>query len=221
MMADINLVPREVFLQRRGRRLTWVAIAVVLLMLLVLATAYLVRMGSIADLEERRDQLAGQVTNRELLIAELQDVDALDQRRQAGNEVLAYAMVDEPDATAILVDLSEQMPVEAGVLDLTMQFEQFEDLTDLPEGEQEAIGTIQLQVVTTEYYSPGVRAVLSAMTATERYTGSYFGTASLRNPEDLPDVVDIDGFAWLTAETFTNRYEDGLPEAERPEGAPW
>ena len=116
---QINLLPPEIRQRQRARRLTFVAVAVGVVVLLIVGGVYLLQSMRI---EEAREQLAAQEARNAQLraeIAQLENIRALQLELQQARQLVAELLANEVRWSGVLRDISLVIPGQAWLTGLT------------------------------------------------------------------------------------------------------
>lgn len=207
--ARVNLLPGEVEDRNRRRRMLLMAGAAGLVLAVLLGAGWVYQMGRIDDAEAR---LAAQQQELQRLQAErarLQEFQALEQRREAADEVIAAALDGEVSFAGVLQDLAAVMPSDAQLdsLDVTLTPEAESGLGDRPA----VLGRLTLTGKSLDSHAPGLERLLLELEKVASLSDLFFSTSTIEE-DAAGDVVGFTVEADLGPEARTRRYGGGLPE---------
>lgn len=217
MSASVNLLPPEIEVRRRTRRLAVLTAGGVGIYVAALGLLYALKLGDVRQAEQARDQAGQQVAALQADLAQLQQFQTLNDELIARNSLLAGAMDTEVSFARTLNDLALSFPATASLRTLQLQLQQTGPVGAAPAAEPgavnlgDAIGTLTFEGYSIERYAPGVESVLLELGGVRSFFNSYLSGAGRESIEETP-VVNFSGTVQLDAQAYTQRYENGLPE---------
>ena len=231
-IAQVNLLPADVLIERRQRRVASIAVGVLIAYLGALGLIYGLKVGAVNDARAARDQTEREVALVRAEVESLREyqrlIDTLDNRET----LLASAMEGQLSWARILGDLALSFDPDASLLTVVGASTAPEaDVaaatgTTTPTGsavsEVEAggidVGDPVAQIQFTGYSIEeltGVQDVLNRFDDADGFFDSYLTTAAEEARGDS-EVTNFVGRVWLDNYAYTHRYDDGLPEESVP-----
>lgn len=208
MNTRVNLLPREIEERNERRReLAGLGLAGVVLLAL-LAGAYIWQRAQVADAQAVLDETQAEVSAREAELATLEEFQELQQRSAAAEDLLAAALGEEVSFAGILQDVAAVFPPDSDLSSLSFQL-----VTE--DGAQEDLGAVRLSIGdvtlvgrTVSGHAPGVERLLLELAKVAAFDNIFFSQATTDNQGATAFTVELD----LGEEARTQRYVDGLPE---------
>lgn len=206
--ARVNLLPGEIEDRNRRRRMLLVAAAAGLVLAVLLGAGWVYQMGRVDDAEAR---LAAQEQTLQQLQTErarLQEFQALQQRREAADEVITTALAGEVSFAGVLQDLAAVMPSDAQLdsLDLTLTPEAESGLGD----RSAVLGRLTLTGKSLDSHAPGLERLLLELEKVASLSDLFFSASTIEE-DAVGEVVGFTVEADLGPEARTRRYGGGLP----------
>jgi hypothetical protein len=214
MTVQVNLLPQELAQRERSRQITALAVGLVILWVALLGGLYALKLGELGDAETARDDVQAEVARLEAEVAQLQQYRELADELEARNVLLAEAMATEISYARVLNDLSLSFPASSSMR--TLDANTVDPDSAAPGATiGAAVATLTFDGYSVERYAPGVETVLVEFGKVPVFFNPYLSTAGTEAIGNT-DVIGFNGFVQLGPEAFTRRYENGLPEGERP-----
>jgi len=215
--ASVNLLPREIEVRRRSRRLAALTAGGVGIYVAVLGLLYALKLGDVRQAEQDRDEAQQEVAALQADVAQLQQFQTLNDELLARNTLLAAAMDTEISFARTLNDLALSFPATSSLRTLQLQMEQAGPAGAAPATAAgavnlgDAIGTLTFEGYSIERYAPGVESVLLELGGVRSFFNSYLSGAGREAIDETP-VVNFSGTVQLDEQAYTQRYMNGLPE---------
>lgn len=207
----INLLPREVEARNRAARQRNALIVAFVVLLLLLAVVYWLKVNEVGDAESERDAAQAELAVLQAEQNELAEYADLEQRVDQADQTLSTALAGEVSFAGVLQDVAAVMPTDAALetFDLTLIQQVAPDGDEL----RPVIGRITAAGETLTGHAPGLERLLLEY---DKLGGFFdvFVTNSTIDPED-EDVAIFSFEVDLGADLYTNRYLDGVPEGLR------
>lgn len=220
-IARVNLLPGEVLVVRRQRRVALVSLGILAAFLVGLAAVYALQVASVNDAIAARDEVAAEVAVLQTEADSLQEYQVLLDVVQNRETLLTSAMEGELSWARILGDLALSFDRQASLTAIqaastagdaavtedsapvTVDDEVF-DLGD-------PVAQVDFTGYSVDRFAPGVEEVLAKFERAEGFDDPYLATAG--DEERGSDTVTVfNGLVQLTERAYTHRYDDGLPE---------
>lgn len=211
MSVRVNLLPQEIEERNERRReLAGLGVAGVVLLAL-LAGAYVWQRSQVADAQAALDEAQAEVASREQELATLVEFEELQQRSTAAEALLVAALGDEVSFAGILQDVAAVFPPDAELSSLAINLRTDADAEEVLGAVRRSIGDVALVGRTTAGHAPGVERLLLELAKVAAFDNIYFSQATTDNADATSFTVELD----LGEEARTQRYVDGLPEELR------
>lgn len=216
MSVRVNLLPREIEVRRRERRITGITAVVVVLFLLLLGGLYMLKLGEVREAEQERDDVQAEVAQLQAEVARLEQFRQLANQLEARNALLATAMEREISFSRVLNDLSLAFPATASLRTLGAEVRLGQEVPadGAPQvAFGEPVASVTFGGYSVERYAPGVETVLVEFDKVRAFFHPYIASAG-EEAIGTTDVVQFAGSVQLNEDAFTRRYVNGLPEGE-------
>lgn len=216
MSVRVNLLPREVEVRVRERRVALGAVTALAAWVLILALLYLQSVLAVGNARAERDAQQAELARLEARAQELAPYRELARRYDAQNTLLALAMESQVAWSGVLNDLALVFPGNSSLLTMstTLSAQGGAPAATTPGGEAPLIGSVLFTGYSVERYAPGVESVLLGLEDAPALHALYLSTAG-RGLIGTTEVTNFTGSAELTERIFTRRFAQGLPEEER------
>lgn len=214
MSVKVNLLPREIAERARARRVTIGTVTLVVLFVALLGGLYALKVAEVRAAEEERETVRADVARLEAEVAQLQQYRDLAAELDARNLLLADAMATEISYARVLNDLSLAFPASSSLR--TLDGGRVDPDTVVPGATAgQSVADLRFNGYSVERIAPGVETVLVEFDKVPVFFNSYLDIAATEEIGDT-EVMGFDGSVQLTADSFTQRYANGLPEGEAP-----
>jgi hypothetical protein len=233
-VAQVNLLPADVVIGRRQRRVVSITVGVLVAYLGALALIYALKVGEVDEARAARDQIERDVAVLRTEVDSLGKYQRLIDTVENRETLLASAMDGQLSWARILGDLALSFDREASLIGVVAA-------STGPDGQSAAaagagtsstpaatpdteagefdVGAPVAQVEFTGYsieeLAPGVEEVLSRFDDADGFFDSYLTTAAEEERGDS-EVTNFVGRVRLDDDAYTHRYDDGLPEENGP-----
>lgn len=216
MSVRVNLLPREVEVRVRERRVALGALTGLAVWVLILALLYLQSVLAVNSARSERDAEKAELARLEARVALLAPYRELARRYDAHNTLLATAMGSQVSWSGVLNDLALVFPGNSSLLTMsaTLSPQGGAPAAATAGGEAPLIGSLLFNGYSVERYAPGVESVLLGLEDAPALQALYLSTAG-RGLIGTTQVTNFTGSGELTERVFTRRFERGLPEEER------
>lgn len=212
MSVKVNLLPREVTLKVRERRVAMGSVTAVAVWVLLLALLYVQQLAAVGNARDERDQETVELARLQAEADRLAPYRELAQRYDRGNALLADAMTPQIAWSGVFNDLALVFPANSSLL--TLNVTSAAAATEATLVDSDDSGAVTFTGYSVERYAPGVESVLLGMGDAAAFEDLYLNSAA-RVLIDQTPVTDFDGSARLNERVFTRRFVNGLPEDER------
>lgn len=216
MSVKVNLLPREVEVLVRERRVALASLTGLAAWVLILALLYLQNVLAVNNARDERDAEQAELARLEAQVELLAPYRELARRYDAQNTLLATAMASQVSWSGVLNDLALVFPGNSSLLTMsaTLAPQGAAPPAAAAGGEAPLIGSVLFNGYSVERYAPGVESVLLGLEDGPAFQALYLSTAG-RGLIGTTQVTNFTGSAELTERVFTRRFTDGLPEEER------
>jgi hypothetical protein len=234
-IAQVNLLPADILVERRQRRVASIAIGVLIAYLGALGVIYLLKVGAVEDARAARDQSEREVAVLRAEVDSLSEYQRLIDTLENRETLLASAMDGQLSWARIFGDLALSFDREASLIGVVATStgpdaqsaavaagagtSSTPAATPDAEGGGFDVGEPVAQVEFTGYsieeLAPGVEEVLSRFDDADGFFDSYLTTAAEEERGDS-EVTNFVGRVLLDDDAYTHRYDDGLPEESGP-----
>lgn len=222
MSVKVNLLPREVEVRVRERRVALGALTGLAVWVLLLGLLYLQNVLAVGNARGERDAEQAELARLQARAAELAPYRELALRYDTHNTLLAHAMTPQISWSGALNDLALVFPANSSLLTLTATRSAPAALTPgappapggAVGGVEPLIGSLQFTGYSVERYAPGVESVLLGLEDAPSFASLYLSSAA-RALIGTTGVTNFNGSAELTEKVFTQRFAQGLPEDQR------
>lgn len=209
MSARVNLLPREVEERNRARR-ERVALGIGALVLVgLLALAYVWKLGQVGDARAELEDAEAQVAELEAELSTLQEFEDLERRTVQAEALLEAALGDEVTMAGALQDLAAVVPTDTELDNVTITIGE----PAIQLGAQRVpIGSLTSTGATVGDHAPGLERLLIQLGKVAAFNNVFFTQATADEATGAVSfTIEVD----LGQELFTRRYTDGLPEELR------
>jgi hypothetical protein len=210
MSVRINLLPSQARARDKARRGNLLLGFLVLVVVGLLGLVFITKQGAVDDAVATRDDAQATVNQLQAQVQALGAFQGLADELAAGNVLLTTAMGDEIAVARVLNDVSLSLPSTASLTALTLTRDETVPTAGQPEL-GESVANLLLSGYSIERYAPGVEGVLLQFDQVDGLVLTYLNTAALADIASV-QVTSFDANGLLTAEIFTERYLEGLPE---------
>jgi Tfp pilus assembly protein PilN len=234
-VAQVNLLPADVVIGRRQRRVVSITVGVLVAYLGALALIYALKVGEVDEARAARDQIEREVAVLRTEVDSLGKYQRLIDTVENRETLLASAMDGQLSWARILGDLALSFDREASLIGVVATStgpdaqsaavaagagtSSTPAATPDAEGGGFDVGEPVAQVEFTGYsieeLAPGVEEVLSRFDDADGFFDSYLTTAAEEERGDS-EVTNFVGRVLLDDDAYTHRYDDGLPEESGP-----
>lgn len=213
MSVRVNLLPRETYARQAAARQRMLVGVAGVVLLAVLAGAYVFQMNTLSNARDERDAAQAQLDElnaREARLAEFRD---LEQRVDERQQLIATALANELSFAGILQDVATVMPADAALTEFDVTA-----VTDAgPDGEavREIVARISAGGETLRGHAPGLERLLIEFDKIAAFFDVYVTDSVLDEDEPEDDVAIFTVEVDVGQEARTQRYMDGVPEELR------
>ena len=212
----VNLLPREVAQERKGRRNVVVTVFLLVLFAGLLGGLYVLKQGDLRRAEQARDDARLQVAALQGELDRLAEFGLLADRLENRNSMLQTAMGGQIAWARLLNDLSLTFPGSSSLLTLTGSAT---DLTQVAQPGSVDAGTALADVTFTGYsverFAPGVETVLLEIDDVRALFNASLAVAAAED-RGTTEVTNFSGAVQLDEDALTKRYDAGLPPEVTP-----
>jgi hypothetical protein len=217
VLVRVNLLPAVIDEQRGARRIAIATGLLVVIFAALLGGLHTARQNEIREAEAQRDMVQGQVAQLQAEVAQLQQFRQLADELEARNAVLAFAMGKEVSFARVFNDLALGFPDTASMERLSVAMAEPAEPAPGSADFGDAIGSVAYEGYSTERYAPGVEAVLVEFAKIRSFFHTYLSTAERERIEGSDTTIHLfSGSAQLDDQSYTRRYEGGLPQEVAP-----
>ncbi len=216
--ARVNLLPAEIAIERRRRRIAQFTAGLLVLYVLALGVLYVLKVGDVDDARAERDETERQVALLRTEVESLGKYQKLLDTVENRETLLTAAMDKELSWARILGDLALSFDRQASLIGLTGIATDTGVDGDATVGDEEAVFDLGEPVAKVDFtgysvdrFAPGVEEVLATFDDAKGFHDSYLSTAGEEERGDST-VTNFIGRVQLDDRAFTHRYDDGLPE---------
>ena len=211
----VNLLPREVS-QKAAAGRARALVALVLVGLLGVVGAAWFWFGQ--QLDDKRTELASEEEVLAALRADLADLDeyaALRAEVDASGDILRVALGNDASLAGVLQDFAAILPSDVEITSFNVTLDP--DGTVLSIGdERPAYGTISISGMSLNGHAPGLERLLIELDKVAAFSDVHFSNSTRTDQEGIAaEVIDFSVEIDLGPETYTGRYDDGVPEGLR------
>ncbi len=217
-VARVNLLPAEIGVERRQRRIAKFAAGLLAAYVLALGGLYALKVGDVNDARAERDETDRQVALLRTEVESLAEYQKLLDTVENRETLLTAAMDKELSWARILGDLALSFDRQASLIGLTGESTEPGVSSDGAVADTDAVfdmGDPVAKVDFTGYsvdrFAPGVEEVLATFDDANGFYDSYLSTAG-EEERGTSNVTNFIGRVQLDERAYTNRYDDGLPE---------
>ena len=223
-VAQVNLLPPEITVHRRQRRIAAFSIGLLIAYLGALGLLYVLKLEAVNAARAARDDTQQEVAVLQAEAESLQEYQVLADNVENAETLLTAAMDRELSWARILGDLALAFDQQSSLVGVQAASTEpgVEDVATSTEGTGQTDGAGEIdpgtpvaQVEFTGYsvdrFAPGVEDVLSKFDESAGFFDSYLDTAAEMERGDS-EVTDFVGRVKLDDGAYTHRYDDGLPE---------
>jgi hypothetical protein len=222
-VAQVNLLPAEVIIARRQRRVASIAVAVLIVYLGVLGVIYALKVGDVDRARAERDQTERDVAALRAEVESLSEYQRLIDTLENREMLLTGAMDGQLSWARILGDLALSFDREASLVSVAAASTAPDVATTGSAGAAasdaeaggfdfgEPVARVEFTGYSVEAFAPGVEEVLSRFDDAEGFFDSYLTTAA-EEERGESEVTGFTGRVQLDDGAYTHRYDDGLPE---------
>lgn len=201
VLPRVNLLPPEIAVQARFRKVQAGLGLGVLAAVAVVGAVYLAASGSVADAQERLDSATSQQAALTRQAAGYRDVTAVYTRATAAQQMLVTAMGEEVRYSGFLTDLTRTMP--PGLWLTGASWSQQPPTEVGADGTPAGLGTVTLSGVA--FTQDDVARWLEVVAAQRGYTDAYLSSSTQSLIGDKV-VVTWSATATLTPDALSGRY---------------
>ncbi len=202
-MARINLLPPEIAIRQRERRMVLLFAAACGVVLLFLVGIWFIQRGTISSEEEELQRLQADRARLQAEVAQLQQFGELQANVEGTRQTLAAALAGDVAWSSFLNDLSLIMPDNSWLTNLSLNAA----AAQAPTGEP-AFGTTTFQGFVFDF--PGLAGWLTRMTQIDGLTFVYLTTGTRQELFER-EVVSFGANASVTELLLSRRCQEDRP----------
>lgn len=208
MSVRVNLLPGEVAERNRAARQRAGLAAGAVALLGLLGLLYLVQLNRVGDAQDQLALEQARVAELQAEVADLQEFQDLQARREAMNTLLSTAFAGEVSTAGLLQDLAAVFPADSELDSLGITLA---ETTPELGATRLAIGRLTGAGATLFGHAPGLERLLLELGKVAGFANVYFSNSVVDETGVSTFSFDLD----LGDEALTRRYADGLPEELR------
>lgn len=202
-MPQVNLLPPELRVRRRERRILLIVGGVALVILVFLGVVLILQRGRISDEQDELDRLEAQASQLRARAAELQRFGELKANVDRTRQTLQAALTNDVAWSRFLNDLSIILPDNSWLVNVSLSAAP----GTAPNG-RESFGTTTFQGFVFDF--PGLAGWLTRMGQMDGLTFVYLTTGSRQELGDQ-EVVSFGANANVTDAMLSRRCQEGRP----------
>ena len=203
-MSQVNLLPPEIQLRQRTKKITLGVIAGGVGLVLLIVFYYLLQANNLGNVRHSIDAVEGQNAGLQTEIAGLQEFAQLQLTAQAKDLVVTQVYANEISFSGLLLDMSIVIPSDAYLSSLSVS------VTGLAASTGDTtINADQIGAITFAGQGLGTDAVASIVTSFDRVEGWVNTFVNGFSRQQDSDVEDYTGSVDLTSDLLTKRGKRG------------
>jgi hypothetical protein len=213
MSVRVNLLPRETYARQAAARQRMLAGLGGLVLLALLAGAYVFQMNTLSNARDERDVAQAELDELNAREAQLAEFRDLEQRLDERERLISTALANELSFAGMLQDVAAVMPADAALTEF--------DVTAVndagPDGEavREIVARISADGETLRGHAPGLERLLIEFDKIAAFFDVYVTDSVLDEDDPENDVAIFGVEVDVGQEARTHRYMDGVPEELR------